>query len=134
MIQQLKHPTLDYRKQPTSVEHTDDNGDFDEDSFDMGKFAWKEHYKGTMYQKDKYNDNESNNWARIYNQCSPKLKNKLEGMEGYGRAKPDNNVIKLLTMIKGYCCQFDSLNNENVNCKVVEESILFRSKDRAAKI
>ena len=41
-IQQLKRPTLDYPKQPTRVEHTKDNGEFEEDSFNMAKFAWKE--------------------------------------------------------------------------------------------
>jgi hypothetical protein len=27
-------------------------------------------------------------------------------------AKTDNNVVKLLIMIRGYCCQFDNFNNE----------------------
>ena len=45
-IQQLKRPTLAYPKQPTRAQYTDVNGDFDEDGFDMAKFAWKEDYKG----------------------------------------------------------------------------------------
>jgi hypothetical protein len=110
-IQQLKRPTLDYPKQPMRAEHTDDNGDFDEDTFDMAKFAWKEDYKGMKYQTDKYNDNELNVWALIYDQCSPELKNKLEGTSGYDKAK-GKDVIKLLTIIRGHCCQFDTLNNE----------------------
>jgi hypothetical protein len=61
---------------------------------------------------DKYNDNESNAWALIYNQCSPELKNKLEGTNGYDNAKSSNDIIKLLMMIRGYCCQFDTLNDE----------------------
>ena len=65
------------------------------------------------YQMDKYNDNESNVWgALIYNQCFPELKNKLEGMSGYDNAKSSSNIIKLLTIIRGYCCQFDTLNDE----------------------
>ncbi len=59
-IQQLKCPTLDYLKQPTRVEHTDNKGNFDEETFNMAKFAWKEDYKGMKYRKDKYNENESN--------------------------------------------------------------------------
>ena len=42
----------------------------------------------------------------------PELKNKLEGTEGYDVAKNTNNVAKLLTMIRGYCCQFDLLSDE----------------------
>ncbi len=60
---------------------------------------------------DKYRDNESNAWALIYDQCSPELKNKLEATDGYSGAKSTNDVVKLLTMIRGYCCQFDILND-----------------------
>jgi hypothetical protein len=61
---------------------------------------------------DKYKGNESNAWALIYDQCSPELKNKLEGTEGYDGTKSTNDVAKLLTMIRGYCCQFDLLSDE----------------------
>jgi hypothetical protein len=111
-IQQLKRPTLDYPRQPTRAEHTKKDGILDEDAFDMAKFAWKEDYKGMKYQKDKYNGNESNALALIYDQCSPELKNKLEGTSGYDKAKAGNDVIKLLTISRGYCCQFDTLNDE----------------------
>ncbi len=57
VIQQLKHPMLDYPRQPTRAEHTEKDGTLDKDAFDMAKFAWKEDYKGIKYQKDKYNDN-----------------------------------------------------------------------------
>ena len=78
----------------------------------MAKFAWKEDYKGMKYQMNKYNDNESNAWALIYYQCSPELKNKLKGTSSYDNAKSSNYIIKLLTIIRGYCCQFDTLNDE----------------------
>jgi hypothetical protein len=38
-IKQLKPPTLAYRKQPTKSQYTDVNGDFDDDAFEMAKFA-----------------------------------------------------------------------------------------------
>jgi hypothetical protein len=111
-IQQFMHPTLKYLRQPTRAEHTEQDGTLDEDTFKMLKFAWKEDYKGMKYQKDKYYDNKSNAWALIYDQWSPELKNKLEGTSGYDKAKAGNDVIKLLTIIRGYCCQFDTLNDE----------------------
>jgi hypothetical protein len=64
------------------------------------------------HQKDKYNDKESNAWAIIYDRCSPEFKNKLKGTSGYDKAKAGNDVIKLLTIIRGPCCQFDTLNDE----------------------
>ena len=81
-VQQLKHPMLDYPKQPTRAEHTAKYRTFTEDAFNMAKFAWKGNCKRMKYQKDKYNDNELNAWALFYNQCLPKLKNKLEGTSG----------------------------------------------------
>jgi hypothetical protein len=65
-------------------------------------------------RKDRYRDNELNAWALIYAQCSPELKNKLEGAEGYEEAKETNYIIQLLKMIRNYCCQFDTLNDEYV--------------------
>jgi hypothetical protein len=67
--------------------------------FEMAMFAWKENFKSMNYRMDKYRSNESNAWVLIYNQCSPELKNKLKGTDGYNGAKSTNNVAKLLTMI-----------------------------------
>jgi hypothetical protein len=61
---------------------------------------------------DRYKDNKSNAWPLIYNQCSAELKNKLKGTQGYDTAKSGKDVAKLLTMIHGYCCQFDLLSNK----------------------
>ena len=42
------------------------------------------------------------------------------------KAKADYNAVKLLTMIRGYWCQFDTLNNEYRSiCKVTKEPLLF---------
>ena len=74
---------------------------FGEDAFNVTKFAWKDNYKGMKYQKNKYNDNESNAWALNYDPCSPALKNKLKGTSRYDKAKAGNDVINLLTIIRG---------------------------------
>jgi hypothetical protein len=42
------------------------------------------------------------------------MKVKLDGTSGYEPMKNDNDVIALLTMIQGYCCKFDALNDEYV--------------------
>ncbi len=48
----------------------------------------------------------------IYDQCSPELKNKLKGTSRYDASKKDNDVVALLMMIRSYCCQFNTLNDE----------------------
>ena len=71
------------------------------------------------YRMERYKGNESNAWALIHDQCSPELKNKLEGTKGYDDAKRTNNVAKLLIMIRGYCCQFDLLSEDKYMAIVV---------------
>ncbi len=99
-IQQMKRPTLAFPPKPTKATCLDANGNFDEDKYKMVKFTWKEEYKG----KEKYKENKSKAWALTYNHCSPELKNKLKGTSRY------NGL--LLMMIRSYCCQFDTLNDE----------------------
>jgi hypothetical protein len=46
----------------------------------MAKFTWKEDWKLTMNsRKQKYEENEAEAWALVYNQCSNELRVKLEG-------------------------------------------------------
>ncbi len=66
-----------------------------------------------------------NPWALIYDQCSPELKNKLEGAEGYEKAKKSNNIIQLLKMMRNYCCQFDTLNNDYVSIVGAFKNLFF---------
>jgi hypothetical protein len=110
----MKRVILNYPKKPkkTDAACCNANGDPDPDMFEMAVFVWKEDYKSTKSRMDKYKGNESNAWALIYDQCSAETKNKLERTQGYNTAKSGNNVAKLLTMICGYCCQFDLLSNK----------------------
>ena len=85
MLQQMKRVTLSYLTKPKKqdLQCCDEDGNPDPNAFDMAMFAWKEDYKTMKSRIDKYKDNKSNAWALIDNQCSPKLKNKLKGTEGY---------------------------------------------------
>ncbi len=100
-LQQIGRPTLDY-PMPSKKDYKDEDGSEDLVAFKMAVFAWKEEYKAMRVRKDRYRDNELNAWALIYNQCSPELKNKLEGAEGYDKAKKTNAIIQLLKMICNY--------------------------------
>jgi hypothetical protein len=113
-IQQMKRVNLGYLERPkkTDAECCNSSGDPDTDAFDMAVFAWIEDYKSMKSRMNKYKSNESNTWALIYGQCLQELKNKLKGTQGYDTAKNANDVVKLLMMIRGYCCQFDLLSDE----------------------
>jgi hypothetical protein len=99
--QNMKKVTLSYPTKPKKqdLQCCDEDGNPDEDMFEMAIFAWKEDYKSMKSRMDKYRDNESNAWALIYNQCSPDFKNKLKATDGYSGVKSLNDVTKLLTMI-----------------------------------
>jgi hypothetical protein len=112
-IQQLKRPTLVFPAKPTKATCVDENNLFDKDEYEMAKFTWKEEYKASLYRKERYKENKLNAWVLIYDQCSPELKNKLEGTSGYDGSKKDNYyVLALLMIIRRYCCQFNTLNDE----------------------
>jgi hypothetical protein len=101
MLQHMKKVTLSYPTKPKKqdLQCCDKDGNPDEDMFKMAVFARKEDNKSMKSRMDKYRDNELNPRALIYNQCSPKLMNKLEATDGYSKAKNTNDVAKLLTMI-----------------------------------
>ncbi len=89
-LQQMAQPTLDYPAMPLKRDYKDKDGNEDPVAFKMALFAWKEDSTAMGVRKDRYRDNELNAWALIYDQCSPELKNKLEGAEGYEKAKEKN--------------------------------------------
>jgi hypothetical protein len=113
-IQKTKRPMLEFPVKPMKAAHTDSSGILSEDEFDMGMFNWKENYKAMMTKKEKYEKNKLNVWALIFNKCLPELKNKLEGANRYKASKNINDVVLLLTMIRGFCCQFNTLNDEDM--------------------
>jgi hypothetical protein len=113
-IQNMIRPSFDPPEKPDKSKCLDNAGKFDPDKFRMAKFTWKEDWKLMNSRKQKYKENEANAWALVYNQCSNELRVKLEGTSGYKLCKKENNVIALLTMISGYCCQFDALKDEYV--------------------
>ena len=61
----------------------------------------------------------------MYNQCSSKMKEKLNGTSGSKQSKNNNDVIALLAMIQGYCCKFDTLNNEYMGLVGTFKNLLY---------
>jgi hypothetical protein len=93
--------------------------------FKMAIFTWKEDYKSMKSRMEKYKGNKSNAWALVYIQCLAELKNKLKGTQGYDTAKSGNNVAKLSTMIRGYCCRFNLLSNEYMAIMVAIKNLFY---------
>jgi hypothetical protein len=90
----------------------DSAGNYNADEYNMAKFMWKEDWKLVKTRQQKYQENKANAWALVYNKCSNKMKVKLNGPSVYEQSKKDDDVIALLAMIRGHCCQFDTLNDK----------------------
>ena len=90
-IQQMMRATLNYLTKPNKgdAQCLDEEGNPDPNAFEMVVFAWKEDYKSMKSRMNKYKDNESNanTCLLIYDQCSPELKNKLDGTDRFNNAK-----------------------------------------------
>ena len=51
--------------------------------------------------------NNKKEFALIYGQCSPKLVSKIKGSNLWERANKEQDVVQLLKIIRGYCCEVD---------------------------
>ena len=126
VIQNMTRPTLNNPTKPRKGDFKDkDTGDVDKDLYEMEIFTWKENWKHMKQRKKKYKENEANALALVYNQCLHELRTKLKGTTGYDTCKKDNNVFSLVTMIGGYCCQFDALSNEYVAIVAALKNLMY---------
>jgi hypothetical protein len=81
-IQNMIRPSFDPPEKLDKSKCLDDAGKFNPDKFKMAKFTWKKDWKLMSSRKQKYKENEANAWALVYNQCSNKIRVKLEGTSG----------------------------------------------------
>jgi hypothetical protein len=84
-LQPMKKVTLSYPTKPKKQDQKccDEDGNPNEDMFEMAVFAWKEDYKSMKSRIDKYRDNELNAWALIYyDQCLPNSRTSLMQLMG----------------------------------------------------
>jgi hypothetical protein len=75
--------------------------------FTLDVFDYQEDHKPMNERIKIYDAHESNKWALFFDQCSPSLKTLLKGAPDFQTARASNDVIGLISLIQGYCCQFD---------------------------
>jgi hypothetical protein len=124
-IQKMKKPTFNPPEKLDNRKCVDSAGSYDADEYNMAKFTWKDDWKLVKTKQQKYQENKANAWALVYNQCSNKMKVKLDGTSGYKQSKKDNDVIALLAMIRGYYYQFNALNDKYVGLVGAIKNLLY---------
>jgi hypothetical protein len=83
VIQKMKKPTFDLPEKQDKSKCVDSTGNYNADEYNMAKFTWKEDWKLVKTRQQKYQENGANALALVYNQCSNKMKVKLNWASGY---------------------------------------------------
>jgi hypothetical protein len=52
-------------------------------------------------------ENKKRAYTLVMGQCSSKLESKIQGSAGYKAVDKDQDVVALLLIIRGHCCQFN---------------------------
>jgi hypothetical protein len=125
VIQKMKRHTFNPPEKPDKSKCVDSAGNYNAHEYVMAKFMWKEDWKLVKTREQKYQESKANAWALVYNQFLSEMKVKLDGTSGYEKSKNDNDVIALLTMMQGYCCKFDALNNEYMGLVGAFKNLLY---------
>ena len=66
-------------------------------------FIWKEEYKEAKKKKTALEENNKKAFALVYRQCLPKLISKIKVSNLWQKADKDQDVVKILVIIRGYC-------------------------------
>ncbi|KAL3810038.1 hypothetical protein ACHAXA_000207 [Cyclostephanos tholiformis] len=70
-------------------------------------YIWQQKVQATEKRQNLLDENIKRAYALVLGQCSPELVNKLKASNKYAMADADQDVVKLLLIVRGYCCRFD---------------------------
>jgi hypothetical protein len=70
-------------------------------------YIWQQDVAAVKKQIVQLEENKKRAYALVIGQCSPDLDSKLQGSAAFVQAEADQDVVKLLLVIRGYCCRFD---------------------------
>ncbi len=70
-------------------------------------YIWQQDVAAVKKQIVQFKENKKRAYALVIGQCSPDLDSKLQRSAAFVQAKADQDVVKLLLVIRGYCCRFD---------------------------
>ena len=67
---------------------------------------WKEELREKRTQSVQIEESKKRAYALVMGQCSPELVSKIRGSTTYGTVNGSQDVVELLRLIRGYCCDF----------------------------
>ncbi len=70
-------------------------------------FSWQQEVTERKKAIAKATDNKNRAYALVLGQCSPELTSKVKASNKFPSAVTDQDVVELLKIIRGLCCDFD---------------------------
>ncbi len=70
-------------------------------------YIWQQDVAEAKKKIAQLKENKKRAYALIIGQCLPKPEGKIQGSDAYPMADMDQDAVKLLLIICGYCCRFD---------------------------
>ncbi len=97
---------------------------------------WKEELREKRTQSLQIEESKKRAYALVMGQCSPELVSKIRGSSTYSAVNGSQDVVELLRLIRGFCCDFGAGQQstwalEQAKHKV---SVYYQEETRFAKI
>ncbi len=70
-------------------------------------FLWQQDVQESKKRISLFPENKKRAYALFLRQCSSEFDSKIKGSDAYVQANADQDVVQLLVIIRGYCCQFE---------------------------
>jgi hypothetical protein len=94
------------------------------------KHRFKCEFDATFSQEEKYQENKPRSYALLIEHCMPTLNMLLKDNDSWDVIDPAQYSIRLLRLIRGFCCEFNSTKQTARGIMEVEEGIfLFWQQD-----
>jgi hypothetical protein len=70
-------------------------------------YLWQQSITETNKRKLLIEENKMRAYALVFGQCLPELISKIKSSDCFASTDIDQDVVQLLLIVRGYCCQFD---------------------------
>ena len=67
---------------------------------------WKEELREKQTQSVQIEESKKRAYALVMGQCSPEPVSKIQGSTTYATVNRSQDVVELLRLVRGYCCDF----------------------------
>ncbi len=71
-------------------------------------YLWQQSITKTNKRKLLIEENKKRAYGLVFGQCLPKLISKIKSSDSFASGDIDQDVVQLLFIVRGYCCQFDN--------------------------